>query len=71
VVPLQVPSVVVSVWPCCGVPETCGSAVLTGGVASTVAVWSLVAKALPASLVAVTVTRIVEAGELTSACWTT
>jgi hypothetical protein len=45
--------------------------VLTGGVAVTDEVWSLLAEALPAAFVPVTATRIVEAGEVTSTCWTT
>jgi hypothetical protein len=70
-VPVQVPVLAVRVWPCCGVPEIAGRAVLTGGVAVTEEVWSLLADALPAAFVPVTTTRIVDAGEVTSACWTT
>jgi hypothetical protein len=44
---------------------------LAGGTAVTLEVWLLVAGALPPGLVAVTTTRIVEAGEVTSACCTT
>jgi hypothetical protein len=71
VVPVHVPLPAVSVCPCCAEPEIVGGAVLTGGVAVTEEVWSLLAEALPAALVAVTATRMVEAGVVTSACWTT
>jgi hypothetical protein len=71
VVPVQVPVEAVSVWPCCGVPLMAGSAVFAGATPVTAEVWLLVAEALPAGLVAVTTTRIVEAGEVTSAFCTT
>jgi hypothetical protein len=48
-----------------------GSAVFTGGVPVTLEVWLLVAGTVAAELVASTTTRIVEAGEVTSVCWTT
>jgi hypothetical protein len=70
-VPVQVPVVAVSVWPCCAVPEIVGIAVLTGGVAVTLEVWLLVAGTVAAEFVASTTTRIVEAGVVTSACCTT
>jgi hypothetical protein len=69
--PLQVPSVAVSVSPCSAVPPIVGSAVLTGGVAVTVEVCALNAEAAPPALTAVTVTRMVDAGEVKSACCTT
>ena len=54
--PVQVPSVAVSVEPSSRAPETVGTAVLTGGAASAVGVWVEPLTTLPASLLAVTTT---------------
>ena len=59
-VPVQVPTAELSVCPSRVVPEMVGTAVLTGGSATTTAVCADVACALPATFVAVTRTRIVE-----------
>ena len=58
--PLQLPSVVVSVWPSCCVPLTTGSVTLAGASWPIVPVGAEVAGLEePASLTAVTTTRIV------------
>ena len=58
--PFQPPSVVVSVWPSCTVPLTTGSVTLVGASWATVPVGDEVAGLEePASLTAVTMTRIV------------
>ena len=56
--PDQVPSSSVSVWPSAGVPDSVGTAVLAGGSGMTAAVGAEMAVALPATLVAVTSTRM-------------
>jgi hypothetical protein len=55
--PVQVPFVVVSVCPSCGVPEITGSAVFATGIAVTTELALLVAVWVPAVFVAVTTTR--------------
>jgi hypothetical protein len=64
--PVQLPFVALRVWPCCGVPVIVGWPVLTAPLPCTDEVWLLVALWLPAAFVAVTTTRMVEAGEVTS-----
>ena len=55
--PAQVPLEAVTVWPCCGVPEIDGNAMLTGGATRIVPVGADVAAVDPPALAAVTMTR--------------
>ncbi len=55
--PSQVPALELSVWPRCAAPMITWGTVLTGGVASTVALGALAADDVPSALVEVTISR--------------